>query len=86
MNKAGLAKQFQVSIKSIDAWVLKGCPCSRTKGGGYQFDPKAVAIWRSATMPIRGGAASISLNETRTRKEVALAGLRELQLKERTGE
>ena len=87
MNKAALAKYFHISTKTVDAWVLKGCPHTRTKRGGYQFDPKAVAAWRAATMPIaKNEAGSITLNEARIRKEVALAGLRELQLKERSGE
>jgi|SRR5215831_9607968 len=86
MNKAQLAKHFRVSTKTIDDWTIKGCPHRRTTRGGYDFDPKAVAKWRSETAPIRKGATGISLMEARTRKEVALAGLRELQLKERSGE
>jgi phage terminase Nu1 subunit (DNA packaging protein) len=86
MNKAGLAKEFQVSIRTVDAWVLRGCPYTRTQRGGYRFDPKKVAAWRAETMPIANGTASISLNEARTRKEVALAGLRELEYKVRCKE
>src|SRR5215472_4784590 len=85
MNKVQLARQFKVSIKTIDAWLLKGCPHTRTKTGQYVFDRKQVATWRAETMPTRA-KPSMSYSEARARKEAALAGLRELQLKVRQGE
>jgi len=54
--------------------------------GRYSFDLKAVAQWRSDTAPIQNGKAGVSLTEARTRKECALAGLREIQLRQKRGE
>lgn len=88
MNKPALAKRFKVSIKSIDAWVLKGCPCRRGPLGQYIFDLKAVEAWRRDNLPARKKASggALSYSAARARKETALAGLRELQLRQRMGE
>jgi phage terminase Nu1 subunit (DNA packaging protein) len=67
---------------------LKGCPYTRTKTGGYQFDLKAVQRWRKDSMPSRSAlpAGVASYSHARARKENALAFLRELQLRQRQGE
>ena len=85
MNKTQLAKQFKVSVTTINAWLVKGCPHTRGKNGCYQFDRKQIETWRAETMPTRA-KLSMSYSEARARKEAALAGLRELQLKQRQGE
>lgn len=87
MNKPALAKHFKLSLKSIDNWVLKGCPCRRGPKGQYIFDLPAVERWRHDMLPARTQTTSTtSYTAARARKETALAALRELQLKERTGE
>lgn len=89
MNKPALAKRFRVSIKSIDNWVVAGCPCRRGPRGQYIFDLKAVQAWRREMLPPRtksSGGAVVSYAASRARKEAALAGLRELQLQQRRGE
>ena len=88
MNKPALAKRFKVSVKTVDSWALKGCPCRRGPLGQYIFDLKAVEAWRRDNLPARKKASggALSYSAARARKETALAGLRELQLRERTGE
>jgi phage terminase Nu1 subunit (DNA packaging protein) len=86
MTKTELAKQCRVTPATIVAWVSKGCPHSKDRKGHYQFDQKAVERWRLATMPTKSPVGALSYSEARARKETALAGLRELQLKQKTGE
>jgi hypothetical protein len=68
--------------------VLKGCPHTLTKTGGYQFDLKKVQRWRARSMPIRSAipAGLASYSAARARKENALATLREIQVRVRQGE
>lgn len=49
MNKAELAKAFDVSVNTIDKWLARGCPYVEkgTNGKEYEFDLKAVMAWRN---------------------------------------
>jgi phage terminase Nu1 subunit (DNA packaging protein) len=86
MNLRQLAQALHVSETTVAVWVKKGVPHRRTKTGAYHFDPKAVATWRTLHVRPQPSADAPSYGSARARKETALAGLRELQLKERTGE
>ena len=48
MNKRQLAKEFGVSISTVDRWIQLDCPIEQEGGNGkaYQFDPEAVQEWR----------------------------------------
>ena len=83
MNLRQLAHKLHVSETTIAVWVKKGVPHSRTETGGYQFNVNEVRRWRAANLTPTGTS---SYSEARARKENALACLRELQLKVRTGE
>ena len=71
---------------TIVAWVAKGCPHRRDRRGYYRFERKAVERWRLVTMPTKSPVGALLYSEARARKETALAGLRELQLRQRQGE
>jgi len=47
-NKAEVAEFFDMSIKSIDGWIRRGCPVLHRGGKGepWVFDLLDVAIWR----------------------------------------
>jgi len=86
MTKRQLAKKYQVSLTTIDAWLLKDCPHTRGRSGRYHFNAQAVDRWRAETMLKASDPGAMSLNEARRRKEAALAELRELQLRVRRDE
>jgi phage terminase Nu1 subunit (DNA packaging protein) len=90
MNKQALAIRCHVSLNTVAAWLSKGCPHTKGKAGQYIFDLKAVQHWRKQAMPAKPtttpAATDISYSAARARKETALAGLRELQLRQREGE
>jgi phage terminase Nu1 subunit (DNA packaging protein) len=85
MTKAEVARKAKVSRTTVDTWISKGCPSVRNRRGTHCFEWKAVQAWRACTMPTRV-LLSPSYTEARARKETALAGLRELQLRQRQGE
>ena len=86
MNLQQVADKLGVSTKTVSSWVRKGCPHVRRKSGTYHFKLHEVQQWRAATLMPRPSAAPSTYAEARARKETAMAGLRELQLKVRTGE
>jgi len=83
MNLRQLAHKLDVSETTVAVWVKKGVPHWRTKTGGYHFTVNEVRRWRAANLAPTGPS---TYAEARARKESALAGLRELQLKVRTAE
>jgi phage terminase Nu1 subunit (DNA packaging protein) len=85
MTKTELAAACNISLPTISAWISKGCPHTRDARGQYRFELKRVTQWRAQAMPTRA-LLSPSYSHARARKETALAGLRELQLRQRQGE
>jgi phage terminase Nu1 subunit (DNA packaging protein) len=87
MNKTALARKAKVSLTTINAWLVKGIPHT-LEGGQYVFDWSQVQTWRKATLATRQAQPEHTgtLNDARLRKELALAGMRELQLREREGQ
>ena len=85
MNQQELATAEDVSTKTVASWIRKGCPVARTKIGGYVFDLKKVQRWRADNLAPQPTVPS-TLLEARRRKETAMAGLRELELRKRKGE
>jgi hypothetical protein len=75
-----------IMTAKIVAWVAKGCPHSGDRRGYYRFERKAVERWRLVTMPTKSPVGALLYSEARARKETALAGLRQLQLRQRRGE
>jgi phage terminase Nu1 subunit (DNA packaging protein) len=53
MTKRALAKQHHVTVNTITAWLIKGCPHTRGKDGRYRFDRQQVARWRAENLSIR---------------------------------
>ena len=85
MSKAALARKARVSATTVDTWVSKGVPSVRDRTGKHYFNWQAVSRWRSANMPPRPAPSEglLTYSLARARKETALAGLRELQLRQR---
>src|SRR5438067_7033751 len=85
MNIKQLAKKENVSVTTIANWVRKGCPAPRSKSGAYRFVLKDVRRWRAENLA-SATASGNTLTDARRRKENAVAGLRELELRKRQGE
>ena len=85
MNLKELAKSEGVSTTTIANWVRNGCPAPKSKTGAYRFNLKAVRRWRAENLGRRPGRGD-TLMDARKRKEFALAGLRELELRTRNDE
>jgi phage terminase Nu1 subunit (DNA packaging protein) len=85
MNKSALAQRFKVSTNTVSAWVRLGCP-HKILGGEYVFSPRAVQSWRQEMAKQKPASASdVTFAEARRRKELALAELRELELRKKAG-
>jgi phage terminase Nu1 subunit (DNA packaging protein) len=80
ISKAEFARREKVSKTVVSKWVRAGLP---TAGGG-QIDPEAARAWLKANTS--RGVTVESLTEARSRKESALADLRELELARLRGE
>jgi phage terminase Nu1 subunit (DNA packaging protein) len=85
MTKAQLARKAKVSRTTIDTWISKGCPSTRDHRGRHCFEWEAVQRWRRDSLPSRAVLPQ-SYSVARARKEVALATLREIQVRVRQGE
>jgi len=60
MNRTELAREFNVSLTTIDSWIRNGMPCITQGGPGkkWKFNLDQVAAWREENYP----SSSISEN------------------------
>lgn len=93
LNKSELAEVFDVTIVTVDSWIRKGCPYEEAgkNGKSWRFSLKKVVAWRVTELtkdatsdgddkPIGTAAGAL------TRKTLAEAELKELELAELKGE
>jgi hypothetical protein len=82
-SKAQLARRHMISRPMVSKYGSLGMPVLPDG----RIDPKQADAWIAANIDRREGASSSgNLTEARTRKENALAGIRELELKKRKEE
>lgn len=55
VNRAELAKIFDISLPTVDAWVRKGCPVEERGGRGreWKFHTSEVFNWRILTEVVK---------------------------------
>jgi terminase small subunit / prophage DNA-packing protein len=82
-----------INRQTLQAWVKKGCPCTKARGKGKQnkFDQFEVAAWMKAnnlsgTVGRPTGPVSEQLAAAKLRKENAMAELHEIRVAREKGE
>jgi len=85
-NKAEVAEFFDVSLKSVDGWVRRGCPVVERGATNrpWVFDLLAVAEWRLAGRS--GGEVDPEAMEPQDRKAWYEGEKRRIELQERARE
>ncbi len=84
LNTRRLCAKLDVSKTTALRWVSMGCPCIKTKNGGYNFILKEVETWRDANIQ-PSTESDPDFLKARARKEQALAEKHELDLRVRIG-
>lgn len=90
VNRAMCGKTFGVSVKTIDAWVRRGCPVERKgrKGVEWLFDTVAVYRWHMeaveaptarADAPEEAQSIPATYEQARARKMAAEAAIAEIE-------
>jgi Phage DNA packaging protein Nu1 len=54
LNKTDLAREFGVSLQTVDQWLHKGCPVLGREGAQLMFDSVRVTAWREARLAAGG--------------------------------
>ena len=86
VNRNGVARELDVSLHTIDEWLIAGVPGKKVDGR-WKFDLDEVKAWKEAR---RGNGksprGSITLGEARKRKLVADTALSRFELRRRKRE
>lgn len=86
VDQPTLARVFGVSVRTVQRWGSEGLDETRVAGGATYDLPSAVAWYAERHVEQANGDASPdAYAEARTRKELALARLRELEVGQREG-
>ena len=87
MTKIEIAHKFDISLTTLSTWITEGLPYTRKggKGKGYDFDLQEVESW-IAKYKLPASTGDTTYADARRRREAALAGIKELELKVRKGE
>lgn len=87
MTKNEIAHKLDISLTTLSTWLTEGLPYTRKggKGKGYDFNLQQVEDW-IAKYKLPASTGDMSYAESRRRREAALAGIKELELKVRKGE
>ncbi len=96
VNRANCAKTFGVSVKTVSAWVDRGCPFEQkgTKGTEWLFDTATVFRWHMQNVSGPGASELVDTDQkvepanyeqARARKMQAEAALAEIDLELKSG-
>jgi Phage DNA packaging protein, Nu1 subunit of terminase len=89
VNRAELARLFDVSLTTVDSWRRRGLPVEERGGRGraLKFSLPAAIAWRlEQEAGEESSEAVISFEEARTAKMIAEAELARIELQKRRGE
>ncbi len=81
VSRQDLAEMLAVDLRTVDAWLRRGCPIVTRGGRGraHEFDSARVVEWLLERARTRSSKV-VSLDEARQRKTAAEAELAELEL------
>lgn len=82
MNKRELAKNFDVSLTTIDKWLLKGCPYTK-KNRQYEFNLPDVIAWHKQYFLSNNQASDYQ--QSKAKKEHFRAELMRLEYEKASG-
>ncbi len=83
MNKRELAKNFDISLTTIDKWLLKGCPYTK-KDRQYEFNLPNVIAWHKQYF--LSNNQSSDYQQSKAKKEHYRAELMRLEYEKAEGE
>ncbi len=84
MNKRELAKNFDISLTTIDKWLLKGCPYTK-KNRQYEFNLPDVIAWHKQYF-LSNNNQSSDYQQSKAKKEHYRAELMRLEYEKAEGE
>ncbi len=83
MNKRELAKNFDISLTTIDKWLLKGCPYTK-KNRQYEFNLPDVIAWHKQYF-LSNNNQSSDYQQSKAKKEHYRAELMRLEYEKAEG-